>query len=116
MIPPGVFPQPGGVDGGPGPNNGGGDPFGPYGPGNVPDHCEPIQIELCQSPEIPYNYTMYPVPYGMGELSDQSHAMYEAAIVERLVESGCSPVMRFFTCVALAPMCNPLGRPIPPCR
>ncbi|XP_072049299.1 uncharacterized protein [Amphiura filiformis] len=96
-----------------------------------PGFCEPVTIAMCEEnrftpltpppgvdvqdyPLPPWsNYTMYPNFIGHNE---QGSAEYLTIMVEDVVFIECSPFLKFFVCLAVAPMCTPVPVPIPPCR
>lgn len=73
--------------------------------------CEAIRIPLCKN--LPYNITIMPTI--LNHLN-QEDAGLELSRFSSLVESQCSPYLRFFLCVIYAPVCTVLEEAIPPCR
>ncbi|XP_047484369.1 uncharacterized protein LOC125036046 [Penaeus chinensis] len=78
---------------------------------SLSDKCEQIDITLCQG--LSYNLTILP---NLFNHTTQGEAALEIHQFSPLVEIQCSPDLQTFLCSVYAPVCNALGRPIPPCR
>ncbi|XP_063598949.1 uncharacterized protein LOC134775395 [Penaeus indicus] len=77
----------------------------------ISDKCEAISIPLCK--DLPYNMTIVP---NLLNHDSQEEAGLEVHQFFPLVKVQCSPDLQNFLCSVYAPVCNALGRPIPPCR
>lgn len=74
-------------------------------------NCLSIEIDICR--QIPYNETMYPNLLGH---TNQNEAAEDIQQYASLIQINCSHDFRFFLCSLYVPLCNPLKKPIPPCR
>ncbi|XP_072905677.1 secreted frizzled-related protein 4-like [Hemitrygon akajei] len=75
--------------------------------------CEPIKIPMCKA--MPWNITRMPNHL---HHSTQENAILAIEQYEDLVDTRCSPVLRFFLCAMYAPICTFefLHDPIKPCK
>ncbi|XP_051878961.1 secreted frizzled-related protein 4-like [Pristis pectinata] len=75
--------------------------------------CEPIRIPMCKA--MPWNITRMPNHL---HHSTQENAILAIEQYEELVDTSCSPVLRFFLCAMYAPICTFefLHDPIKPCK
>lgn len=97
----------------------------------IPGVCLPIIVKFCQSPEIPYNYTVYPnfaghfnqfetisvsilteIPF---EIYYLKHSLQELENHEALCDVKCYELVRLFVCSIYNPKCGTKGDGIPPC-
>lgn len=79
---------------------------------NTKKNCQQIRIPLCQN--IGYNLTSMP---NMFDHDTQEAAALEIHQFWPLVESKCSPDLRFFLCSVYAPACHPNSKDeVLPCR
>uniref|UniRef100_A0A0N5AKD9 Frizzled-4 n=1 Tax=Syphacia muris TaxID=451379 RepID=A0A0N5AKD9_9BILA len=74
-------------------------------------NCVKITMEYCR--DIPYKEAIFP---NLLNHRTQAEAAEEIQQYSLLVQIQCSPDFRFFLCSLYVPLCNSLGRPIPPCR
>lgn len=75
------------------------------------DKCEPLKYKPCL--RMNYNRTLFPNYMGNRK---QSEAEMDANALLPLTEMGCSSDVLYFMCSIYYPVCNSLGRIIPPCR
>lgn len=65
--------------------------------------CELINIDMCRTPDIKYNYTIFP---NMHNHKNQYEAHEALLLFNMLIESHCSPYIRFYLCSEFVPMCT----------
>lgn len=75
------------------------------------DNCQVVKISRCA--DFNYNYTLYP---NLLQHQRQDDAESDLRQYDLLVQSECSPHLRFFLCVLFVPVCTVLNKPLPPCR
>ncbi|XP_078254730.1 secreted frizzled-related protein 4-like isoform X1 [Rhinoraja longicauda] len=75
--------------------------------------CEPIKIPMCKA--MPWNITRMPNHL---HHNTQENAILAVEQYEELVDTSCSPLLRFFICAMYAPICTFefLHDPIKPCK
>ncbi len=76
------------------------------------DSCQLVTVSTCAD-HFNYNYTLYP---NLLQHQRQDDAESDLRQYDLLVQSDCSPKLRFFLCVLFVPVCTVLKRPLPPCR
>lgn len=75
------------------------------------ENCQAVKVSRCA--DFNYNYTLYP---NLLQHQRQDDAESELRQYDLLVQSECSPHLRFFLCVLFVPVCTVLNKPLPPCR
>eukprot|EP00795_Rhopilema_esculentum_P011344 gene11344-21534_t len=78
---------------------------------NDRDNCQLVKVSRCA--DFNYNYTLYP---NLLMHQRQDDAESDLRQYDLLVQSECSPHLRFFLCVLFVPVCTVLNKPLPPCR
>ena len=73
--------------------------------------CEDISFPLCTN--IPYNQTIMPNLLGH---RTQNEARLEINQFHPIIQSQCSPHLRYFLCTFYIPVCTVLDEAIPPCK
>ena len=80
-------------------------------PFNDRENCQRVKVSRCA--DFNYNYTLYP---NLLQHQRQDDAESDLRQYDLLVQSECSPHLRFFLCVLFVPVCTVLNKPLPPCR
>ena len=75
------------------------------------ESCHLVKVSRCA--DFNYNYTLYP---NLLMHQRQEDAESDLRQYDLLVQSECSPHLRFFLCVLFVPVCTVLNKPLPPCR
>ena len=75
------------------------------------ENCQLVKVSRCA--DFNYNYTLYP---NLLQHQRQDDAESDLRQYDLLVQSECSPHLRFFLCVLFVPVCTVLKKPLPPCR
>ena len=75
------------------------------------ENCQLVKVSRCA--DFNYNYTLYP---NLLMHQRQDDAESDLRQYDLLVQSECSPHLRFFLCVLFVPVCTVLNKPLPPCR
>jgi len=73
--------------------------------------CSDVTVPMCL--DLPYNQTTYP---NLLRHLGQEEAGPELYTYFPLLKANCSDDIRLFLCAVYVPVCNPLRRPLPPCR
>jgi len=70
--------------------------------------CELLNVKTCISPDVKYNYTIFPNSHNH---KTQTEAMEALVLFNVLIESQCSIYTRLFLCSEFLPMCalRPIG-------